>query len=168
MRSALVLLLTVLLGGCGYHLQGSRSALPPDVRTVFVEILDNRTLKPFLENEMTYAAIDRFMRSRVLTQVSRPGDADAVFSGTITDYRTYPISYDRFDTILEYRSVMTVSAALHRVQDGKTLWRGTLSWSEDYPAHPDKTTQDDHESSAIRVIAERLADEAYIRIVENF
>ena len=168
MRFVVAALFIVLLGGCGYHVEGSASRLPSDVRLLWVELFHNRTLEPFLENAMTDAVTDRFARGRALTLVRSAHQADAVFSGIVTDYETLPISFDRLDRILEYRSTMTVSASVRRVSDGSALWRGTLSWSEGYPAHIDKAVQRDNELAAVRVISERLADTLYSRIIEDF
>lgn len=167
MRTSLLLLL-FLLAGCGYHVQGRQSNLPPDVRLVFVELFDNRTLEPFIENTVTSRISERFSRGRVLQFVGDGSGADAVLSGAVTDYQSDPISYDPQDRILEYRSTMSVTALLRRTSDGQVVWRGGATWTQEYPASRDKALQEDREDAAIRVIAERLADELYSRITSNF
>ncbi len=167
MRAALVLVLVLLTAGCGYGVQGRQSRLPPDVQTIFVGTFANATFRPFLEHEITDAATDRFSRGRALSMVATPDRADALLSGTVTGYSSVPIAYGAGDRILEYRSTVTVDATVRR-PGGKVLWRGTLSWSEAFPSSLDKGRQEDNERAAVRVSAERLADELYFRIVENF
>ncbi len=166
MRRLFAFFLILLITGCGYGIQGRHSNLPADVQTIFAGSFSNLTFRPFLENEMTKATTDRFARGRVLTLVARPERADALLAGTVSGYSTVPVSYDRLDTILEYRATMNVEASLHR-PEGKVLWRGTITWSEDFAASIDKSRQEDNERAAIRILAERLADELYIRILEN-
>lgn len=167
-RLFLLLAVALLLGGCGYHLPGRGDNLPADVQSLYVELFANRTVEPFLENRITDAVIDWFASKRDFTMVEDRSRADAVLSGTITAYDTKPISYDRNDVITEYRSTLTIAVTLRRSADERVLWRGSLGWSEEYPASLDKSAQEDNESAAIDVIGDRLAQELYFRIMENF
>lgn len=157
-----------LLGGCGYHLPGRGNNLPPDVQTLYVEIFANRTTEPFLENRITDLVTQEFARRRSLRLIEDAARADAVLSGTVASYASSSISYGSDDEVTEYRSSMVISAHLRRSADGKTLWKGTLSWTEEYPSSDDKTVQEDNEAAAIEEISARLAEELYFRIVDNF
>lgn len=164
----LVVIAVLLLAGCGYHLQGRSSNLPPDVQTLYIEMFSNRTMEPLLENYITDRVVDRFARTGTMRLVESPGLADAVLSGTIIRYSTMPISYDRRDVITEYRSIMAIAGTLQQRSDERVLWKGTVEWSEEYPASLDKSVQEDNETAAIEVISERLSQELYFRIMENF
>jgi outer membrane lipopolysaccharide assembly protein LptE/RlpB len=164
----LLLAASLLVAGCGYHLPGRGSSLPPEVQSLYIELFSNRTAEPFLENRITNNVIDRFARKRQLRLVEKRDIADAVISGVITGYDTSPISYDRNDVITEYRSTMTIAVALRQTADDRILWKGSIDWSEEYPASLDKSVQEDNEAAAIAVIADRLAQELYFRIMENF
>lgn len=168
MRIAGLLLLLLFMGGCGYHVQGRKSHLPADIRSVLVELFVNRTLEPYLENEVTNAVSERFSRGRAFDLAAGADRAQAALSGIVTAYETRPISYNEQDAILEYRSTMTVDVVLRRTGSGEIVWKGAASWNEEYPANPDKAAQEDNEAAAIRVIAERIADELYSRLVDNF
>lgn len=168
MRRFLPLILLLLLGGCGYQLSGRGTALPADVQTLHIELFANRTAEPYLENRVTDATTSWFARPHFLQLVEQAGAADAVLGGTVSAYSTAPISYDRSDVITEYRSIMTVDAVLRRSSDGRVLWKGQVEWSEEYPASLDKGAQEDNEAAAIDVIAERVAQEIYTRILESF
>jgi len=167
-RLCLLLPVLLCLFACGYHFPGNGSNLPPEVRTLCVELFTNRTVEPFLENRVTLNVVDWFARKGRMHLVEDRGRADVVLSGSVIDYRSDSISYDSNDMITEYRSRMTVAATLRQTTDDRVLWKGTLSWSEEYPASLDKGVQEDNEAAAIAVIAERLAQELYFRITENF
>lgn len=167
-RLILVWMLPFFLGGCGYHFSGQANNLPPEIRSLYIELFANRTTEPFLENLITNQVTEEFARSRSLHLTEDRTPSDAVLSGTVSAYSTSPISFGRNDEITEYRSDMTVDAVLFRTSDGKTLWKGNLSWTEEYPSNDDKAVQEDNEAEAIEVIAERLAEELYFRIVDNF
>jgi outer membrane lipopolysaccharide assembly protein LptE/RlpB len=170
MRRRLPLLLVILslLAGCGYHPPGRGGNLPAEVRTLHIELFANRTAEPFVENGITDLVTDEFARSRYLRLSEDKERADAVLSGAVSAYSTVPISYDRNDEITEYRSALTITATLRRAADGKVLWKGDLSWDEEYPSSDDKAVQEDNEAEAILLISDRLAEELYFRIVDNF
>jgi len=167
-RFFLLLPCLLCLFGCGYHFPGSESNLPAEVRSLYIELFANRTVEPFLENRITTSVIDWFARRNPRQIVEGRSGAEGVLTGAVTKYETEPISYDRNDEITEYRSTMTISATLRQTSDDRVLWKGRLEWSEEYPASLDKAAQEDNEAEAIAVIAERLAQELYFRITENF
>lgn len=168
-RLILPLAALCLLGGCGYHLAGRGNRLPADVRTLHIGMFSNGTYEPFLENIITNAVTDKFVEGRQLQLVEKPAEADALLTGRVVAYSTDPISYDRNDAILEYRSRMTVRATLRRGRDHKILWKGDVSWSREYRANRmDMAAQQDNEAAAIREIGDRLAAELYSRILDNF
>lgn len=157
-----------LLGGCGYHLAGRGEVLPADVHTLHIRMFANKTYKPFLENEVTNAVTDQFLLGRHLQLLEDTAVADAVLSGDVAKYTTHAISYDRNDTILEYRASMTVDATLRHSRGGAVLWRGDVTWTETYPANQNKNIQQDNEAAAIGIICNRIADDLFSRIMDNF
>lgn len=164
----LVMILLLALVGCGYHLPGRDNNLPEDINAVFIEIFVNKTTEPFLENRVTNAVTRRFSRKRDLRIEKQRNQADAILSGQITSYTTRPISYDKNDEIKEYRSVMGVTASLSRADTGKIIWKGNVSWRETYPANINLSIQEDSEKAAIVEISDRLSDEIFSRMLEDF
>ena len=169
-RPWLILILTLMLGltACGYRLQGRDDRLPDGARYVYVEMFRNRTYEPFLENAVTNAVVDRLARSPGAELVEQPERADALLSGTIVDYRNYALAYDAGDRIAEYRSVIRLDAVLRRADTAQVLWKGKVSWTEDYLASPDKTLERDREQAVIAELSRRLADELYSRLMDAF
>ncbi len=168
-RSALLIVLLVFaLGACGYRLQGRSAQLPGGVRSVVIELFDNQTFEPFLENSVTRAVISRFARHAELEIVEQPARTEALLRGRITGYRNFALSYDQNDRIAEYRSEMTVEADLLRLETGEVLWRGSVVWHEDYNVSEDKVLQEDRKRAAILEISERLADELFSRMIDQF
>ncbi len=160
-------LLLLVAGGCGYGRPGSGDNLG-GIKALQVELFHNATYEPFLENELTNAVTERFLRTSRWRLVEDRTLADAVFSGTVLDYSSLPISFDSSDNILEYRAQIKVAAVLRRTQDGQVLWKGELVWSEEYPGSLDKGLQEDQETAAIRNCAGRLAEEFFFRLTDNF
>ncbi len=162
-----LLLLLLLLAGCGYHRPGEGDSLGA-ISTLRIQLFANRTYEPFLENVLTNAVTQRFQRTRSWRLVEEPAVADAVFSGTVVSFQSTPVSFDANDKVLEYRAQMTVAGELRRQEDGRVLWKGSVTWNEEYPGGLDKGLQDDNKGAAIRLIAARLAEEFYFRVTDNF
>ena len=77
-RIAVLAALLGLLGGCGYHRPGSGDNLGA-VRTLHIQLFENATYEPFLENELTNAVTRRFLRTGRWRLVEDPARADAVY-----------------------------------------------------------------------------------------
>ncbi len=119
-QSALSLALAVMLTGCvGYRLG---SMLPPDINSVYVPTVVNRTGEPLLEDEVTRAVITQIQRDGSL-RIAGAEDADAVLNVTIKDFTLNPIAYDRHVSSRadEYRMILTASIIFSRRSDGKVL-----------------------------------------------
>ncbi len=164
----LVTLLALLLSACGYRLQGRDDTLPGDVRSLYVEMFRNDSYEPYLENTLTNEVVGRFSRHGRVEIVEQPLNAEGILGGRIVTYSNTALSYDRDDNIAEYRSQMTVEAVLRRVDNGEVLWKGPVVWQEDYSVSSDKVLQDDREQAAIQEISQRLADELFSHMIDNF
>ncbi|OEU73366.1 MAG: hypothetical protein BA874_08585 [Desulfuromonadales bacterium C00003068] len=164
----LVILLALVLSACGYRLQGRSDALPGDVRSLYIELFSNDSYEPYLENSVTNEVVGRFARHDRLELVEDASQAEGILGGRIVGYSNSALSYDQDDRIAEYRSKMTVKAVLRRVDNGEVLWKGSVVWSEDYPVSSDKVVQDDREQAAIKEISQRLADEIFSHMIDNF
>ncbi|OEU63213.1 MAG: hypothetical protein BA870_08905 [Desulfuromonadales bacterium C00003094] len=164
----LVILLALVLSACGYRLQGRSDALPGDVRSLYVELFRNDSYEPYLENSVTNEVVGRFARHDRLELVEDASLAEGILGGRIVGYSNSALSYNQDDNIAEYRSKMTVKAVLRRVGNGEVLWKGSVVWQEDYPVSSDKTVQDDREQAAIQEISQRLADELFSHMIDNF
>jgi hypothetical protein len=63
---------------------------------------------------------------------------------------------------------MTIEATLRGAADDRIIWRGKVSWSENFPASTDKTMQYSQETATRQVISDRIAGELLVRIAEDF
>ncbi len=167
MKCFLILFLIPLaLFGCGYTPVGLGPGI--GVKTLFIEPMDNRTAEPFLDSLVTNTLKERFGRDNRLILVKSRQDAEATLDGTVTSYSRRSVSYNQTDDIQEYRSTMKVEASLRRVSDGKILWKGNVVWTEESLNDSDRSSQEDNETAAIQEITERLAEQLYNRLQENF
>jgi len=104
-RGAALLLLGLVLGGCGYTVRGT---LPSHINTIAVPIFHNRTQQPAIEGFITRAVIEAFSTNGRLKVVGTD-KADAVLDVEITTYDVTSIAFDRDANVTQYRLLVTVN-----------------------------------------------------------
>lgn len=163
-----LLAILVALSGCGYRWMGQDSPLPPAERRLLIDPLNNRTTRAFLEQLGTAALVERFARTQRYELCEDRAQASLQLSGVISDYRSRVAAYDRLDRITAYRLEVTVEATLRRLRDGRVLWKGKVQGGEDYLADPDRGQQQIAEDHAAGLLLERLADDLYARLADDY
>lgn len=163
-----ILLLTVFcLAGCGYHaVNWESSPYAGAGKTVNIGIFANKTYKPNLEGILADSIVDEFARRKSLDVVSSEGDL--TLSGDVVSYGYGAVAYSSSDVITEYSASMAVSATLRKSKTQQVLWKGTLSWSQTFPANASIALQQNAEDAAIQEICRKIAQKLYINIVSNF
>ena len=164
-----LLLWLLVAGGCGYRLAGGEGdRLPEGVRVLYIPLFENRTKEPFLENLVSEAVIRRSSRALGARVAEDPKGAEAILSGTISSYSNHVTAYAGDDKITEYRSAIGCQAQLRSTVDNRVLWKGSASWRQEYRASLDRGQEESGETLAQEEISQRLADELFARVTENF
>src|SRR2546425_3222733 len=74
----------LVLGGCGYHVSGRASRLPPSLNTIAVPALDNRTSRYRLEQRLTSALVHELLARTSYRVVADPAAGGAGVGGEDT------------------------------------------------------------------------------------
>lgn len=168
MRIALTLFF-VFLAGCGYHSPGSSDTwVGGDARILYVELFDNQTAEPYLENYMTDAVVAELSRSRRVELTEEVASADVRLRGKVTDFSSSALAYGTSDQITDYRATMNVTVSLLDKSGNEVLWQEKLSRREDYLASVNKNLQLEAERLAARQVAKRLAEDIYSSLLNTF
>ncbi len=164
-----LLLFFVFLAGCGYHSPGSSDTwVGGDARILYVELFDNQTAQPYLENYITDAVVAELSRSRLVVLTEEPASADVRLRGNVTGFSSRALAYGTSDQITEYRATMTVSVHLLDKSGNEVLWKEELSRSEDHLASVNKNLQLEVERLAARQVAKRLAEDIHSSLLNSF
>ena len=118
-RGVALLLLGLVLGGCGYTVRGT---LPSHINTIAVPIFHNRTQEPAIEGFITRAVIEAFSTNGRLKVVGTD-KADAVLDGEITTYDVTSIAFDRDANVTQYRLLVTVNLRMRDVRKNTVLFQ---------------------------------------------
>ena len=168
MRITFLILLT-LLTGCGYHTPGSTDSwIGGDARILYVELFDNQTAEPYLENYLSDALVAELSRSRFVVLTEDPSAAKVRLVGAVQDFRSHALAYGALDQITNYRATMNVSVRLLSQVDDDLLWQETFQGSEDYLGTSNKNLQLEGERLAARQVAKRLAEDISSRLLNSF
>ncbi len=166
-KTVFVLLMAGLSAcACGYRFAGS-GTLPGQMKTVFVEVFENRTAETGIENIFSADIRYEFIRNRM--EGSDAKSADGVLSGVIKSLWVQTISRRTEYTSQERRVTATLDLRL-KDRSGKLVWRAeNLSVSEAYTViSADKTADDSNKREAIVRVSKRLAENIFYRLTEDF
>ncbi len=92
----LVASIGLLTTGCGYHAVGAASHLPPDVHTIAIKFVENKTQRYHAEVAITQAIVNELQtrtRDRIVP-VSEASEADATLTGIILNESVSPYTYN--------------------------------------------------------------------------
>ncbi|HSR12246.1 MAG TPA: LPS assembly lipoprotein LptE [Thermodesulfobacteriota bacterium] len=164
----LVAVFILVLSGCGYHLRGSETNLPPEIQSVAIPIFGNNTTQTGIEAEVTRALVDRFISSRRLP-VNGSASADAILSGTVLLFTTSPVAVTSSTQVsTEYRATLTVQFIFKDQKTGRILFRETMNDWRTYPVVNDLNATEQNKLAAIRQISVLLADKIYELVLGGF
>jgi lipopolysaccharide assembly LptE-like protein len=164
----LVVLAAVALtgGGCAYT---TRTALlPVHIRSIAIPTFENATTEYTLEQTVTSAVVDRFVRDNHLKLVDERG-ADAVIHGRITGYRNAVFGFSDVNHAQEYRVTITCSVTFKDQVKNRELWNDPAITKTanyfvvDVPGQKARTELDGRKEAI-----DKIADEILSRSVEGW
>lgn len=164
----ILLLCCSIAAGCGYRpVARDVQSRFGEGETISIPIFANKTYKPNLENILLNDLIDEFAKRKGL-RVEERESSDYNLEGEVLTYGKVAVAYTGYDFVKEYRATMTVAATLRKNSTQRIIWRGMLSWSQDFPASSDIAIQQNSEDVAIQEISRRLAQQIYLKLIEDF
>ncbi len=163
--TVIIFLLMFNISACGYRFAGSGS-LPGGAKTIFVDVLENRTAETGIENTFTADLRYEFVRNKM---VADRQNADGILSGIIKSLKVETISR-RSQTISQERRVSAFLDLNLKNQDGKNLWSVQgISESETYEVTADDQTGIDFKKrEAIIKLSKRLSESIFYRLTSDF
>jgi outer membrane lipopolysaccharide assembly protein LptE/RlpB len=86
--------LVVLAAACGYHVAGTATRIPPDVKIIAVPTFTNKTSTFKIEQSMTAAVMHEFIQRTNFQVTPDPTGADAEIKGIVNSVRSGVITFD--------------------------------------------------------------------------
>jgi len=171
LRIIVVLLLLAEVSGCGYHLVGTTSFLPEDIKTLYVEKFVNQTKWVDMDQRLMEALTLEWVRRRRLQLVDTPGQADVVLSGTIQRLAVIPVSYDDQGRANEYQMSLQAVVQLKdvRSEEAEILWEDkAFSRRTSYAVDPVAVNYFDRQNVAMDELSSDFAGALVTAVLEGF
>ncbi|HEV2853615.1 MAG TPA: LPS assembly lipoprotein LptE [Thermoanaerobaculia bacterium] len=167
---ALLLALAASLGGCGYALVGRGSTVPADIRSVYLQPLENRTQRSQVEQALTRAIAEELVTRQRFAVVGSEGEANAEILGAVTGFGVTPVTFDPGGRATEYEISITAQITFKRVgETGQVLWKSDrYTFRENYPVDPSAAEYFDREDEAIETASQRFAETLVTNLLEGF
>jgi outer membrane lipopolysaccharide assembly protein LptE/RlpB len=171
MRRFLVALALVGLTGCGYHLVGTSSYLPPDIQSLHVALFENRTARGDMDQRVAEALNLEWVRRGRFQLVDRPDQADIVLSGTMTRLSVIAVSFDESGRATEYQMTLLTEVRLEDVrgEDPLLLWEDkAFSRRTSYAVNEDAVDYFDRQREAMDELSREYSRALVSAVLEGF
>ena len=167
-------ILIVLIGlilvcqSCTYRLSLNGASIPPNLKTIRVDFFENTAplVVNTLSQQFTEALKDRIRNTTSLSIVR--GEADAVMSGSITDYNIAPVSISATANNvvpIAGASRLTITVRVKYVYDAdkKSNFEESFTKSEDFTGDISA-----HEATLITDIIKQLTEDIFNKAFNNW
>lgn len=145
-----LLILLAFISSCGYS---ARTLLPSHIKKLYIPTFENDTSRYGIEQSLTTSVTEAFVTDGRLSIVSE-ADADAALHGVIVKYEKGPLTFDRAQTVDEFKIEITVAVQFEDLREGKVLWKEDQfrAWKS-YKEEAAGTGEDDALNAAIATLA---------------
>jgi outer membrane lipopolysaccharide assembly protein LptE/RlpB len=167
---ALVLAVAGALAGCGYGLVGRGSNIPSDIKSVYLQPLENRTPRTQVEQFLTRAIADELVTRHRFAVVSAATGADAVISGAVISFGATPVTFDNTGRATEYEIAIIAQVIFKRLdKEQHVLWKNDrYLFRESYPVQVTGTGYLDLENTALETASKKFAQTMVSDLLEGF
>jgi len=168
--AATLVLLSVALSSCGYHVAGKGSLLPQNIRTISISAWGNATPRFPLSAKLPAAVTREFLRRTKYRVVADPNEADAVLTGSVLGYNSYPITNDPTSGRASgIQMIVQLQAKLTERGTNKVLFERTgYEVRANYEVSIDQAAFFDESGAAIERLSQEVARSLVSGILENF
>lgn len=165
----LLLLIIPALTGCGYHLAGTGSSLPPHIKTIGVPIFVNNTQGYQVEQKLTSSVVDVLIRRGKYKVVPESQGVDALLKGTITSVSLVPITFNADGLATQYNVLISARVTFSDLIDKKVLFTNpSFLFRGQYDIDQNEVLFFDRQSQALDDIAQDFAESVVSAMLEGF
>lgn len=171
MKLAASLLLVVIgSGGCGYRVAGKADLLPKRIRTIAVPAFGNVTTRYNLAERLPADITREFIERTRYRIVANPDEADAILSGAVVNFMSYPTVFDPESfRATGVQAIVVLQISLTDRETGAVLFaRPGMEIRERYEISVDSRQYFDESSAALQRLSRDVARSVVSAVLENF
>ncbi len=156
-KIALFIPLSIILNCCGYS---TKSLLPPNLKNVYIEIFENRTIKVGLGEDMSRELIHQFMADGTM-RITSEGKSQLKLTGEVSYFNKEPYVYSGNQTVYKYKITLSCKIKCLDLTKNTTYWEGEISDWATFDQNQDETV-------GIKEAMTKVAKETVRRILTNW
>lgn len=162
--------LSALGTGCGYHVSGHGDLVPKTVKTIAIMPFNNITVRYQLARMLPGDIGHELISRTKYAIVADPNQADAVLTGTLSNFGYYPIIFDpvsgRATTV---QVIVTVQVTLTNRATGKPIFtRSGIEFRDRYEISIDPKAYFDESGTAMQRVSRDASRSIVSAILEAF
>jgi len=160
----------IILSSCGYHVAGRTNLLPKNIQTIAIPAFANITTR-YKISELLAGALTREFISRTRYQImTDPNQADAVLTGAVVNFYSYPILLDpssgRASSI---QTIVIMQIYLRDRATGAVLFsRPNMEFRQNYELSVDPRVYFDESDVAMDRLSRDVARSVVSAVLTNF
>ncbi len=161
---------SLFLSSCGYHVAGRTDLLPKNVQSIAIPAFANITTR-YKVSELLAGAITREFISRTRYQiVTDPNQADAVLTGAVVNFYSYPILLDpRTARASSVQAIVMLQIYLRDRTTGAVLFsRPNMEFRQNYELSVDPRVYFDESDVAMDRLSRDVARSVVSAVLANF
>lgn len=158
------------LTGCGYHIAGHADALPPAVQTIAIPAFGNLTNRYRLSERIPGAVAREFISRTRYRVVGDPKDADAVLTGAVSNYMSFPnVTDPTTGRAFGIQISVIMQLTLTEQKTGKVLFtRPSLEFRQRYEIAADQSAYFEESDVALDRLSRDVARWLVSSVLEAF
>jgi hypothetical protein len=170
MRRAVALACLASATSCGYHVAGKANLIPKRIETIAVPEWGNVTRRYKLSEGLTAAVTREFISRTRFHIVADPGQADAILTGAVINFFSYPTVFDPVTGRASGVEVIVVlQVKLTDRTNNKALFdRPNFEVRERYEISVDPRAYFDESDVAVQRLCRDVARSVVSGVLENF
>jgi hypothetical protein len=171
MRHAVILWAMLLwTTGCGYHVAGKTDQIPATIKTIAIPAFSNNTIRFKLARELPTDITREFNSRTRYKVVTDPSGADAILTGSLVNFISYPIITDQATgRATAVQASAFIKITLTERATGKVLFaRPLFEVRERYEISENPGTYFDESGAGMARLSKDVAHDVVTSILENF
>jgi outer membrane lipopolysaccharide assembly protein LptE/RlpB len=167
-RAFLLVLLLMVVAGCGYHVTVPQSRHLGAQQLVWVPFFANESISPTAQTILRRAFYDELHALRGLNPASSEQNADLVMKARLISYATKAMSYNSLDQAREFSLTLDVELEITKKGEAAPLWKGQLQGAKQFPANTNLAFQRNAEDQALDAAARIIAHKFISALEESY
>ena len=170
MKPAALVIALAWAAGCGYHVTGHADLIPKNIKTIAIPAFGNVTVRYKLTERLPADITRAFITRTRYRVVADSNQADAVLTGGVTNFMSYPSVTDPVTgRATGVQAIVMIQLTLTDRATGKVLFsRQCMEVRERYEISVDPKVYFDESDAAMARLSRDVANSVVSAILENF